>query len=77
MTRTILLSAATYDLLRSCTTPGYNFLDIATRRTDGSYDCPVDDELHDRLLRIQMKGESMDDVVTRVVHLYKSGNRKQ
>ena len=63
----IRLKDETQRLLREQTLPGYAFVAAGSRRRDGDWDVPVDDEVALAIAEARLPGETDDDVVQRLV----------
>ena len=63
----IKVSDHTFQLIREQTKEGFGFVSTATRRADGLWDVPVDDEVATRIATERLPNETDDDVVSRLV----------
>jgi hypothetical protein len=63
----IKVSDNTLQLIREQAQEGFNFVCTATRRTDGLWDVPVDDEVAMKIATERLPKETDDDVVSRLV----------
>lgn len=63
----VKLSHDTLQLIREQTREGFTFACTASRRADGLWDVPVDDEVAIRIATERLPRETDDDVVSRLV----------
>lgn len=63
----IKVSDHTLQLIRDQTRSGFSFACTATRRADGQWDVPVDDEVAMKIATVRLPDETDDDVVSRLV----------
>ena len=63
----IKVSDHTLQLIREQTQEGFSFACTATRRTDGLWNVPVDDEVAMKIATDRRADETDDDVVSRLV----------
>lgn len=65
----IKVSDHTLQLIREQTREGFSFACTATRRADGLWDVPVDDEVAMKIATERLPNETDDDVVSRLVRI--------
>jgi hypothetical protein len=63
----IKVSDHTLQLIREQAQEGFSFVCTATRRDDGLWDIPVDDEVAMKIATERLPTETDDDVVSRLV----------
>lgn len=63
----VRLSNDTVELLLQQTTPGFRFVSTATRRENGEWDVPVNDDVAHKIAIERLPGESDEDCVARLV----------
>lgn len=67
--KTIILGDATYRGLGDAAI--LPMRQTGTRRPDGDWSVPVDDEVHERLMQAKLPGESDDDTVARLLRAHR------
>ena len=67
--KTIVLSDATYRAIASLAV--LPFQSTAERQAEGSWLVPIDDETYERIQTHRLAGESDDDTIQRLIHVYR------
>ncbi|MEO7223871.1 MAG: hypothetical protein ABIY37_15500 [Devosia sp.] len=65
----IKVSDHTLGLLREQAREGFNFVSTATRRADGLWNIPVDDDVAMKVAAERLANETDDEVVSRLVRM--------
>lgn len=65
----IKVSDHTLGLIRGQASEGFNFVSTATRRADGLWNIPVDDDVAMKIAAERLADETDDEVVSRLVRM--------
>jgi|GEM_PF-1132234 len=68
--KTIKVSDATYRAIADATLPPFRFRSTGTRLPDGDWLVPVEDDTYERLQVVRLPGETDDDTLQRLLHVY-------